>query len=67
MPGDWDMDADEIAERFEHSSGLEPSSSCTTGGRPDEPPELSAPGPARRRSRRRELILEDMSRLGLRP
>ena len=65
MPGDWDMDADEIAERVREF--LRPGAVIVLhDGRPaDEPPELSRPT-REETVKATELILEDMSRLGLR-
>ena len=65
MPGDWDMDTDEIAERVRDV--LRPGAVIVLhDGRPaDEPPELSRPT-REETVKATELILEDMSRLGLR-
>jgi peptidoglycan-N-acetylglucosamine deacetylase len=65
MPGDWDMDADEIAERVR--AFLRPGAVIVLhDGRPaDEPLELSRPT-REETVKATGLILEDMSRLGLR-
>jgi peptidoglycan/xylan/chitin deacetylase (PgdA/CDA1 family) len=65
MPGDWDLDANEIAERVR--AFLRPGAVIVLhDGRPaDEPPELSRPTREDTVEATR-LILADMSRLGLR-
>jgi peptidoglycan/xylan/chitin deacetylase (PgdA/CDA1 family) len=65
MPGDWDMDADEIVERVR--AFLRPGAVIVLhdGRPPDEPPELSRPT-REETVKATALILEDMSRLGLR-
>lgn len=65
MPGDWELDADEIAERVR--AYLEPGAVIVLhDGRPaDEPPELSRPT-REETAKATGMILEDMSRLGLR-
>jgi peptidoglycan/xylan/chitin deacetylase (PgdA/CDA1 family) len=65
MPGDWDMDAGEIAERVR--AFLRPGAVIVLhDGRPaDEAPELSRPT-REETVRATALILDDMSRLGLR-
>jgi len=65
MPGDWELDADEIAERVRPF--LRPGAVIVLhDGRPaDEPPELSRPT-REETSKATGMILADMSRLGLR-
>ena len=65
MPGDWELDADEIAERVR--AFLRPGAVIVLhDGRPaDEPPELSRPT-REETAKATGMILEDMSRLGLR-
>ena len=65
MPGDWELDADEIAEGVRPH--LRPGAVIVLhDGRPeDEPPELSRPT-REETAKATGTILEDMSRLGLR-
>ena len=65
MPGDWELDADEIAEGVRPH--LRPGAVIVLhDGRPeDEPPELSRPT-REETAKATRTILEDMSRLGLR-
>jgi len=65
MPGDWELDADEIAEGGRPH--LRPGAVIVLhDGRPeDEPPELSRPT-REETAKATGTILEDMSRLGLR-
>ena len=65
MPGDWEIDADVIAERVR--AFLRPGAVIVLhDGRPaDEPPELSRPT-REETAKATGMILEDMSRLGLR-
>jgi len=65
MPGDWELDADEIAEGVRPH--LRPGAVIVLhDGRPeDEPPELSRPT-REETAKATRAILEDMSRLGLR-
>ena len=65
MPGDWELDADQIAERVR--AFLRPGAVIVLhDGRPaDEPPELSRPT-REETVEATGMILEDMSRLGLR-
>jgi peptidoglycan/xylan/chitin deacetylase (PgdA/CDA1 family) len=65
MPGDWELDADEIAERVR--AHLRPGAVIVLhDGRPaDEAPELSRPT-REETAKATAMILEDMSRLGLR-
>ena len=65
MPGDWELDADEIADGVRPH--LRPGAVIVLhDGRPeDEPPELSRPT-REETAKATRTILEDMSRLGLR-
>jgi peptidoglycan-N-acetylglucosamine deacetylase len=64
MPGDWDLDADEIVERVR--AVLRPGAVIVLhDGRPDEPPELSRPT-REETVKATGQILEEMTDLGLR-